>query len=368
MYYLKLYDRNKVLKDNCEIYFFSNLTYTKTLNGTGNLSFNTPIKYIKENEINFMPGDCIELYLSENNSEECIWWGVVVNPSNSGLNQMGVICEGYFSCLKNRMQKHLFDFAISSNNMEYLEETYTNVGHGELILSLIGTQNYYDNTGVTQGVNKDYSNIKTTRVIKWDDKLDEKINEFIEDGCLYFNIDQNRKMNIYSEYGEDKSEFYIVHDGNLIDCSQAIIDYSQIINQVYVLNQFTEELEDGTSVDRSVYYIAEDKESIKLFGLRQEVLSVNDIRLVETAKEKAEQELKKVSSPIVNIELEANITDDLDIFHIEPGDYIGIDSELLNLKGKYRVMEYTVDISNNTVKINLGNCIFRKNNIVSYRY
>ena len=80
------------------------------------------------------------------------------------------------------------------------------------------------------------------------------------------------------------------------------------------------------------------------------------------------EELKKVSSPIVNIELEVNITDDLDIFHIEPGDYIGIDSELLNLKGKYRVMEYTVDISNNTVKINLGNCIFRKNNIVSYRY
>ena len=30
MYYLKLYDRNKVLKDNCEIYLFSNLTYTKT--------------------------------------------------------------------------------------------------------------------------------------------------------------------------------------------------------------------------------------------------------------------------------------------------------------------------------------------------
>ena len=54
MYYLKLYDRNKVLKDNCEIYLFSNLTYTKTLNGVGNLSFNTPIKYIKENEINFL--------------------------------------------------------------------------------------------------------------------------------------------------------------------------------------------------------------------------------------------------------------------------------------------------------------------------
>ena len=120
MYYLKLYDRNKVLKDNCEIYLFSNLTYTKTLNGTGNLSFNTPIRYIKENEINILPGDCIELYLSENKSEECIWWGVVVNPSNTSLNQMSVVCEGYFSCLKNRMQKHLFDFANQMNHLQRL--------------------------------------------------------------------------------------------------------------------------------------------------------------------------------------------------------------------------------------------------------
>lgn len=368
MFYLKLYDRNKVLKDNCEINLFSNLTYTKTLNGTGSMSFNTPIKYIKENEINIVPGDCIELYLTKGNSEECIWWGTVVNPSNSSSNEMSVICEGYFSRLKNRIQKHLFDHAIFSNNMDYLEETYTNVGHGELILSLLGTQNYYDNTGVTQGVNKDYSKIKTDRVIKWDDKLDEKINEFIEDAGLYFEIDQDRKLNIYSEYGEDKSEYFIIHDGNLIDCSQAIIDYSQIINQIYVLNQFTEELEDGSSVDRCVSYIAEDKESIKTFGLHQEVLSVNDIRLIETAKKYAEQELKKVASPSVNIELKANISEDLYIYQIIPGDYIGIDSELLNIKGKYRVLEYTVDIYSNTVNINLGNCIFRKNNVISYKY
>ena len=368
MFYLKLYDKNHSLKDNCDIHLFSNLQYTKTLNGVNSLNFNVPVNYLKQNEIEINLNDDIELYMTEFNTETCIWWGKVINPTNTSVNEISVVCEGYFSCLFNKIQKHLYDHFINTGNKDYLEETYSNVGYGELILSLIGTQNYYDFTGVSQGANKDYSKLKTTRIISWDDLLDEKISEFIEAGGLYFEIDQDKKFNIYSSYGEDKSEYYIIQDGNLLSCSQNIIDYSKIINQVYALNNFTEEQEDGTQVDKYVTYIAEDKESIALYGLKQEVLTVNDLREQDTIKSYAEQELSKVSRPTVNIILNCTITDELNIYSINTGDYISIDSKLLGLKGKYKVLEYTVDLTTQTVEISLGNCLYRNNEIKQYRY
>ena len=168
-FYLKLYNRKGEIKN--EIYIFSNLTYTSTLNGTGSMSFNIPIKYMRKNEIDIILSDYIELYKIENNDEQCIWYGAIANVTNTSIDETSVVALGYFSLLSNRIQKHLYDHAILNNNMEYLEETYTNVSHGELIMSLIGTQNYYDFTGVTPGVNADYSGIKTDRIIKWDDRL-----------------------------------------------------------------------------------------------------------------------------------------------------------------------------------------------------
>ena len=48
-YYLKLYDNRHNIKN--ELYLFSNLSYTKTLNGVDSMSFNIPIGYLKDNEI-----------------------------------------------------------------------------------------------------------------------------------------------------------------------------------------------------------------------------------------------------------------------------------------------------------------------------
>ena len=41
-YYFRLYDRHHEFID--ELYIFSNIEYTKTLNGIRNMTFNTPIK------------------------------------------------------------------------------------------------------------------------------------------------------------------------------------------------------------------------------------------------------------------------------------------------------------------------------------
>ena len=48
-YYFKLYTRNHELIN--ELYIFSNVEYTKTLNGVCNMTLNTPIKYVSEKNI-----------------------------------------------------------------------------------------------------------------------------------------------------------------------------------------------------------------------------------------------------------------------------------------------------------------------------
>ena len=369
-FFLKLYNRQHELKD--EIYLFSNLTYTNTLNSAGSMSFNVSANYLKDNNISINLGDHIELYRLYNNVEEVIWYGVVINPTNTDIDTLSVICAGYFALLENRMFKHLWDYAIRTGNMEYLEETYTNVTVGELCLSLLGTTNYYDQTGVTQGKNADYSGVKTTRIIKYDDMLTDKITEFINDGKLYFYINANRELNIYSEYGEDKSNYYVIQDGNILDTSMYVMDYSQIKNQIYGLCQWTEEVEneDGTTdnIERYITYIAEDKESIKNFGLKQYVMSLNELHEQDTLELYCNQELAKLSQPSINITLKVAISDELDIFDIKVGDYIALDSVTLGITQKLRVMEYIVDITTMTVDISLGNTIYRDSEIYQYRY
>lgn len=369
-FFLKLYNRQHELKD--EIYLFSNLTYTNTLNSTGSMSFNVSANYLKDNGITINLGDHIELYRLYNNVEDIIWYGVVINPTNSDVDTLSVICAGYFALLENRMFKHLWDYALNTGNMEYLEETYTNVSVGELCLSLLGTTNYYDFTGVVQGKNADYSGVKTTRIIKYDDMLTDKINEFVTDGKLYFDINEDRELNIYSEYGKDKSNYYVIQDGNILDTSMYVMDYSQIKNQIYGLCQWQEEVpnsEGGTdNVDRYITYIAEDKESIKNFGLKQYVMSLNELHEQNTLELYCQHELEKLSQPSINVTLKVGITDELDIFDVNVGDYIMVDSDSLNINQKLRVMEYTVDITEMTVNISLGNTIYRDSEIYQYRY
>ena len=70
----------------------------------------------------------------------------------------------------------------------------------------------------------------------------------------------------------------------------------------------------------------------------------------------------------INITLKVVINDELDIFDIEVGDYIYIESDLLNINQKIRVLEYTVNIKENTVDVVLGNTIYRDNTVINYKY
>ena len=124
-YYFKLYTRNHEFID--ELYIFSNVEYTKTLNGICNMTFNIPIRYLSKKNIELSLGQHIELYRIEDHKESLLWYGVVNSPSPQS-GDINCTCLGYASLLQNRNFTYI---NIDSEN-EW-KKTYYSKHYGDLI-------------------------------------------------------------------------------------------------------------------------------------------------------------------------------------------------------------------------------------------
>ena len=353
-YFIKLYTKEHEIID--ELYLLSNVLYTKTLNGMGNMQFKIPVRYLGEKGIELALGQHIELYILENNEEQLIWYGVVNSPLPEGV-EINCICLGYACLLQNRK---FTAFEINEDN-EWKKE-YNNTTYGRLINNLINEINAIKETGIVVNEIKD-KDLKTDRIINWDDDLYDKLQEFIEDSNCYFTIDKDRNFNFYENYGEDKSEYYEITDYNIIDSWDYTIDHTQIYNKVYARNIYTED-----EVTTILISEKEDKSSIERYGLREMILSVNDIKLQETLDKQVEECLETHKNPLVNCNVVVGVCENFNIFDIAPGDYIKLNSSKNKLNIRIKVLEYTVDLTTMTVSLSLGNSIFRDNMPTIYRY
>ena len=358
-YYIRLYTRHHILID--ELYIFGNVKYTKTLNGIGNMEFTMPIRYLKEKNIELALGQHIELYLIENNEENILWYGVVNSPVPSGPD-IQCTCLGYACLLQNRNFTYI---DIDSEN-EW-KKTYYNKQYGNLIQELIREINDIYDTGIGIGTIQPTTQ-RTDRIINWDDDLYDKIQEFIEESNCYFLINKDRFFNFYTKYGKDKSEYYEINDYNIIGQWDYTIDETQIFNSIHARTVYTESGENGDQVTTILKSDFKDDESIKMYGMREMPLTVNEIKLQETLDEQCKDALAMYKDPLVTCNVEIGICDSFNIFDIEPGDTIKLNTEKYNLNIKIRVLEYTVDLTKNTVNISLGNAIFRDVKPNIYRY
>ena len=366
-FYFKLYNNQHELMENCEIHIFNNVSYTNTLNGLGDISFSSPTNYLNTNNIELISGMHIELMLVEGNIEKCIWYGVVVNVTVEGMDKM-VVCSGYKELLNKRLFTDMLSnipTAVAKGEEPVLEDTYYDKTYGDLISRLINRINLISPTGIIMGKIVD-TDLKTTRIINWNDDLGEKIDELITDCGCYFTIDRDRRFNFYKEYGENKSAYYEINDQNLISTSTFVIDDSSIYNSIYALNVYTPEGENQAT--QYLLGTAKDEQSIQIYGLREMELSVNDLREQSSIDQYVQNELAKSSKPVVNITLEVGISDEFNIFDINVGDTINLNSNELNINTPIRVLEYTVDLNRMTVNITVGNTIFRDANYIKYRY
>ena len=359
-YYFKLYTRNHEFID--ELYIFSNVEYTKTLNGICNMTFNIPIRYLSKKNIELSLGQHIELYRIEDHKESLLWYGVVNSPSPQS-GDINCTCLGYASLLQNRNFTYI---NIDSEN-EW-KKTYYSKHYGNLIFELIDEINGIYHTGIYLGVNQD-TNLITDRVINWDDDLYDKIQEFIEDSNCYFAIDKNRMFNFYNAIGEDKL-YYEITDYNILGQWDYTMDETQIYNVINARIFFEENVEGQEEPIKTILIShAEDINSINRYGRREKVSSAsNDIKLQETLDAQVKEELETYKNPLVSCNVKIGISDVFNIFDIEPGDYITLNSEEKRINQKIRVLEYTVNLTENTVSISLGNSIFRDAKPQIYRF
>ena len=359
-YYFKLYTRNHEFID--ELYIFSNVEYTKTLNGICNMTFNIPIRYLSKKNIELSLGQHIELYRIEDHKESLLWYGVVNSPSPQS-GDINCTCLGYASLLQNRNFTYI---NIDSEN-EW-KKTYYSKHYGNLIFELIDEINGIYHTGIYLGVNQD-TNLITDRVINWDDDLYDKIQEFIEDSNCYFAIDKNRMFNFYNAIGEDKL-YYEITDYNILGQWDYTMDETQIYNVINARIFFEENVEGQEEPIKTILIShAEDINSINRYGRREKVSSAsNDIKLQETLDAQVKEELETYKNPLVSCNVKVGISDIFNIFDIEPGDYVTLNSEEKRINQKIRVLEYTVNLTENTVSISLGNSIFRDAKPQIYRF
>ena len=360
-YYFKLYTRNHELID--ELYIFSNVEYTKTLNGICNMTFNIPIRYLSEKNIELSLGQHIELYRIDEHKEYLLWYGVINSPSPQSCD-INCTCLGYASLLQNRN----FTYIEIDNENEW-KKTYYSKHYGDLIFTLINEINRIYPTGIYLGANQDTS-LLTDRVINWDDDLYDKIQEFIEDSNCYFTIDTDRMFNFYNTLGEDKL-YYEITDYNILGQWDYTIDETQIYNVINARIFYEESVEGQEEQVKTILIShAEDINSINRYGRREKVSDAcSDIKLQETLDAQVKEELEINKDPLVSCNVKVGISDVFNIFDINPGDYITLNSEEKEINQKIRVLEYTVNLTENTVSISLGNSIFRdvKPNIYRFR-
>ena len=358
-YYMKLYNKEHVFIDDLEV--FSNLKYTHTLNGMGSMTFNININYLNSKFIQLALGQHIELYKVDNSNEEhLLWYGVINTPSPTKI-EVYVTCLGYASLLQNRK---FTDIELNSENK--WKYTYSNKTYGKLIFDLINRINNIYPTSIELGSNID-TYLKTERVIDWNDDLYDKIQEFIEDSNCYFTVDKDRKFNFYKELGEDKSDYYEIFDYNINDNYDYTIDQSQIINVVHARTMVTHG-EGDDEYEEAIIVNTQDNNSINQYGYREAVVDLGSVTEQTTAQNMVDEYLNTYKEPLVSLRLKVGICDTFNIFDINVGDYILLNSETYAINKKIRVMEYTVDLHSNTVDITLGNTIFRDSMPKIYRY
>ena len=106
-----------------------------------------------------------------------------------------------------------------------------------------------------------------------------------------------------------------------------------------------------------------------MYGRREKVCdSSSDIKLQETLDAQVAEELETYKYTLVSCNIKVGIADVLNIFDIEPGDYITLNSIEKQINQSIRVLEYTVNLTDNTVSISLGNSIFREVMPKIYRF
>ena len=338
-FYLKVYDKEHNILDN-SINNLCSLKYKTVLNGQGSMEFSIPLDEYKCNNKLMFLGNHIEVY---NLANELLWYGVIILRRFSGT-VLSCSCVGYEWLLSG----HIF-----KQDIIYYNKTY-----GNMINQMLSNINNNTHIGVSIGNIIDNS-LETTREINTGDDLKDKIDSYIEDSGYYYNVDSERKLNVTYTTGEVKEYLKLEYDpngySNIIELPAVEENLEDIFNYVYAESSFEE-----NEVKTILISTQQDDESIALYGLREEKLSVNDIRVQDTLDYKVSHELNSVKYPNVSLTIKCVDSALCPMDRVKKGDYITVSlPTYFGFKGIIRVLEIERDCKTNEYTLTMGTLTYR---------
>ena len=337
MYYLKIYDKDHTLLD--EIHEFSELKYTKTLNGVGSCTFKVPMASEKCTESNFMWLNHVEVY----KNDVLLWGGVIVQRSFGDSLDIG--CYGYSFLLKGRRCR---------------EKDYPRRTYGELLRLMLDDANSIYDTGIRIG-NIDPNSLKTQRKVDNSDNFLDKMTEYVNDCNYYFEVDNDRDLNFYTQINTSdyfKLQYGYKEGDNVVSkpsFSQSAVD---MINRVYSESDTEVEGEENSNTITSEF---QDDYSIGLFGLFEGTYSANNgISIQNTLDNYVIGELNRRCYPLNSVSLEVINSSLCDMSKLKIGHIVEVELKpFFNFKDNLRVIEITHNTENETYNLTVGETIFR---------
>ncbi len=327
-----VYDRHHNLLD--EIVDYNGLSYTWTLNGMGKCQFNVPIESPKASPKNLNWYNHIEIY----EKGKKVWGGILIRRKFGSVIQIS--CLGYAALLYQRRLR---------------EKTYPNQTYGELLQQIIEETNAIYDTGISIGI-IEAGSLKTQRKVSNTDMVLDKITEFCADVNYDFEVDCDRKFNFYLRKGEDKPNYMLEFGG---EADNIIADPGLDQSAMELANSVYSEVDvDGTSRLTS---LAQDEESIVLYGLKEGQYSANEgIALQDTLDNYVRGELIRRAYPANTITLQAVDSSLCPFDDIEVGDRITMSLPLyFGFRQPARIIEMTHYADNNVRDITVGNTLAR---------
>jgi hypothetical protein len=330
--YLKIFDRFHNVLD--EIYEFSGLKYTWTLNGLGKTEFSVGLESEKCTPKSFEFRNHIEVW----EGEKCIWGGILVARNFQGT-KLGVCCFGYLSLFKWRRLR---------------AKTYNTLEYGILLQEMINDVNAIYGTGVNIGTIQAGA-LKTQRKVEDNDMLLDKIQEYIQDANYDIDVDVNRQFNFYLSKGTVKSQYQLEYGG---DADNILLDPGLSQDIQNMTNSVYSSIEtDGVSYT----FTAQDSTSQDVYGLMEGTFSANSgIVLQSTLDNYTQGELQRRAYPPNSISLKIKDSTLCPYDDIEIGDSIPVSLvPYWSFKDTLRILEMTHNEDDGTRDVVVGQTLYR---------
>jgi len=332
MKYIKIFDKDHKQLD--ELSEFSNLRYTFTLNSMGKCEFGIGLNNPKCTKANFKSMNEIEVW--EGNA--IVWWGIMT-AFDFGNGMLQIYCYDYLFFFSKTIELP-YEFAIQNQTIS------------DIITSIIGNVNFFRGCNFTLG-NID-SSLLNVENLYFDNETNsyERLQEIMKKFNYDFDIDSNKRLNVYKKKGAIKSNYILQFVGTEAD--NIIAEPTLSINAFDMANAIRCDTEHCVSIQK-------DNASIKEYGkLGSTYSTTGDDPTQNDLDTETNAELQRRAYPLCSLSLSAIDSVVCPFNDISVGDSIPIYIKpYLEYEDVQRIIEFTHEENTGQRSFVLGQALYK---------